>query len=137
MTLGALPVTNVTDGNLCHVVFSESQQESRRDIVAVYRPQYCYNNLPQVFCSVIDSGSIETCTAMQGSPVVCGDRSAVAGFVLTDRACSSLGVLNSLDFHSVGDFREWIQNVSGADKLAKLSMLTILSTLLISAKNFL
>ena len=132
-TLGSLPTNNATDGNLCQVVgWGNTPESSRQDVVAVYRPQLCQGNLPQVFCSIIDTESSETETALQGSPVVCGDGSAVAGFVLGTRVL--VGNLNALDFHSVGDFRGWIENVSGADKLATLSMLAFLSAILISVK---
>jgi hypothetical protein len=108
-----------------------------RQVVAVYRPQLCHANLSQVFCSVIDVGSRDVCSAMLGSPVICGDGSSVSGILLNNQACTDTGDLNVLDYHSVGEFREWIEEVSGAEKLAKMSTLLILSAMLMHAKNFL
>lgn len=60
---------------------------------------------------------------------------AVNGFVINENGC----VLNSdgrilLSYHSVGNFNEWIQEVSGAEKSVETSLL-VLSAVLLLVKN--
>jgi hypothetical protein len=74
---------------------------------------------------------------MLGSSVICGDGLSVSGILLNNQACGENDGLNVLDYHSVGQFREWIEEVSGAEKLAKVSALLIFSVMLLHAKNFL
>lgn len=107
----------------------------RREVVGVYSPQNCHENNTQVFCSFFDSASNEICSVPQGSPLICGDENAVSGFILNN--CGDIKGLNGLDYHSVGDFREWIEQVSGAKKLDNISAIFIAIALLINVKTFL
>lgn len=66
---------------------------------------------------------------------MCGDGLSVSGFLLNNRVCGSNGAFSALDYHSVGEFRDWIEQVSGAENFAKMSPLLILSAVLINAKK--
>lgn len=105
-----------------------------RTQVAVYGSQYCDATSQQVFCSAF-AANTTPCTARLGSPVTCGDGSAVAGFLINDRNCTVIGNRYLAYYHSVGEFREWIQQVSRADVATKISAALILSAAL-SLRNF-
>jgi hypothetical protein len=74
---------------------------------------------------------------MLGSPVVCSDARTLSGILVNSQTCARIGDLNFLSYNSIEPFREWIEEVSGAEKLAKVSALLILSAMLMHAKNFL
>jgi hypothetical protein len=132
--LGALPVNNATDSHFCRLVgWGNTQEASQHDVVAVYSPQFCNANLPQAFCSIIDSSSQSSCTALQGAPIVCGDSAFVSGFLLNNRECGAAGHLATLEYHSVGEFREWIEEVSGASVAQMSTLVFVLSAAMISA----
>jgi hypothetical protein len=136
LNLGGFPV-NTTD-HFCQVVgWGNRIGVSPHEVVAVNQPQVCNSNFPQVFCSIIDIGSQQICTALQGSPVICGNNSEVSGIVISFGTCGEVRNQRSLDYHSVGEFREWIEEVSGAEKIVKGSVLVILSTVLMSSMNYL
>lgn len=104
--------------------------------VDVYGSQFCNQTVPQASCSTFDSPLHLTCSALTGSPVVCID-GKVDGFIVTaEIMCTSSGESNRLYYHSVGDFREWIEQVSGAEMKARFSISIILSALVISLKSF-
>lgn len=69
--------------------------------------------------------------------MICGNSSVVSGFLLNDKVCGIVGENMKLEFHSVGDFRDWIEQVSGAVNFSKISSLLILSAVLINVKKFL
>lgn len=131
---------NSTESHFCQIVgWASALQPSRRDVVAIYEPRFCRNIYPQAFCSPIDWASQETCSAYAGSPVVCGENKTVSGVLLGNGFCDGDAAWNDqmLTFLSVGEFHEWIEEqISGAEKLAKLSSLLTLSAMLINLKNF-
>lgn len=68
--------------------------------------------------------------------MICGNSSVVSGFLINGGSCSRVDDQLSLDFHSVGDFKEWIEEkVSGAEKLVGISMLFVIFTVLFTIKN--
>lgn len=129
---------NNTESNFCQIVgWGSAVESSRRVVVAIYEPRFCNMNFPQAFCSPIDWASQKACSASQGAPVICGGNTEVSGVLVSTGACDGVWDQRRLHYLSVGEFREWIEEVSGAEKFAKLSSLLILSAMLISLKSFL
>ena len=90
--------------------------------------------MPESYCSLIDSGSLDTCTAREGSPVICGQSYAIAGIVISTGTCTGPIGSRILNFHSVGDFEEWIRE-SIAGKVGKTSISIVLMLIMTSAKQ--
>lgn len=93
--------------------------ETRRDTVNVFPPQYCDANSPQLYCSEFETLSHATCQARLGSAVIC-DESSISGVVVNEGACNPVGDSNLLSYHSIGDYQEWIREVSGAEVKSNL-----------------
>lgn len=108
----------------------------QESIIPVFDAQFCDSNFSQVFCSTFASNSDLACTARLGSPITCGDDSTLAGFLITDRACSITGDRFMLHYHSVSDFSDWIEKVSGAQITAEVSVMLILSAVVLGFRNF-
>ena len=72
-----------------------------------------------------------TCMASSGAPLVSRDlaSTAIEGFLINEGVCSINGTKFVLNYHSVGDFNEWIKEVSGAETISKISFLLILSAI--------
>lgn len=66
--------------------------------------------MPQLYCTLIDSSFNPSCSAILGSPITCGNEEILDGFLLNNRTCTSTGGIISLNYHSISDFREWIEN---------------------------
>jgi hypothetical protein len=126
--------------------------------VTVYGSQFCDQASPQAFCSQYTSqGSI--CFAYPGTTLV-GDNAFIDGFSLNEESCSVESNSLTLYYHSVGDFTEWINEVSGgtmvstssttsrtttspgtttpsgATMVIKISIFTLVSAMLISFAGF-
>lgn len=86
--------------------------DHRRDLVTISGPQVCPPNMPQVYCTTFTTSVDPTCDALLGSPITCGNESVVSGFLLNNRTCSITDGLVSLNYHSVSDFTEWIENAT-------------------------
>lgn len=105
--------------------------------IGVFAPEFCYGSLPQAFCSTFDLPQELPCSAFLGSPVICGHEGRVDGFVLSDNMfCDNVWGRNMLQFHSVEEFRDWIEEVSGAEATGKVSAVLILSAFAIRFVNF-
>jgi hypothetical protein len=89
--------------------------DSRQDLVSVVDSELCDPNFPNVFCSVFESVDHETCDAVVGSPLICGN--ALAGFLINNRTCTSVGDQHVLRYHSVGDFGAWIKVVTSDESI--------------------
>lgn len=102
----------------------------RRDSVIVKDPSACDPNFTQIFCTIFDSATDASCSAYEGSPVVCKEGS-VDGILINDRACEISGNRYMLQYHSVSEFREFIDSVVGSGIIPlKNSLLLILSALI-------
>lgn len=124
-------MTNQT--NECKLYGWGSAEDSpRSDSVTVYGPSFCGMHAMETYCT-ISSSNIDTCTAKLGSPIVCND-GFIDGFIIKNAGCSSDSFL--LSYHSVGDFREWIELVSGAENNRKLSIIYLVTLALLSVKIF-
>lgn len=74
-----------------------------------------------------------SCGAFTGSPLVSSsaDAKEVDGFLINAGSCSRNGTKYVLTYVSVENYSSWIKQVQNAGTMAKISIITILSTLLI------
>lgn len=100
---------------------------SRRDVIGVYRPDLCDSSLPEVFCSTFPIASTESCSAILGAPLICENESTISGFLLNDRNCEvNSNGRNQLNFHSVDQYKKWIEEVLETNSVRKISINLIL-----------
>lgn len=113
-------------------------QNPRYENVDIFTPAACNPNIPNAFCSNFGLSTPEQCNAILGSPVVCGNEQTVSGFVIgSNGTCLSSASFNKLNYHSVGDFRQWIEQVSGAQTAGPIALLLVLSAFVLSFKTIL
>lgn len=108
---------------------------SPQNPITVYNSNFCDESIPfvnAVYCSRFTSNDHNSCSASLGSPVLCIDDEYLSGFVINKGDCSATGDHFSLLLQSIEPHREWIEEVSGAEAAAKLSIILILSTVLIN-----
>jgi hypothetical protein len=99
--------------------------DQRSEPVTVQDSQTCDPNFPQVFCSTFGSVTARTCDAQMGSPLIAVD-SSFAGFVINNSGrCEIVGDKFVLNYVSIGEHKDWIEVVSGAEKSLKVSLLVI------------
>lgn len=91
----------------------------RQDLVTIVGSELCDQNFPDIFCSTFDSLDDVTCNAILGSPVICGN--ALAGFLINDESCTIVGDQNVLRYHSVGDFGEWIKEITTNESIEDIA----------------
>lgn len=72
-----------------------------------------------MYCAHGTSGFFQTCNDLIGSPIICGD-GTISGIIANDNFCQINSIGNVL---ALSDFKEWIGDVSGADKIVKVSCL--------------
>ena len=102
-------------------------------------PSFCNSSLPQVFCAVhegIGDPCLTSSPARAGSPVLC-EQGSFDGILLSSGCTidSQNRVITS--YHSIGDFKDWIELVSGAESVKKLSSVIVLSAIVVGLKSFL
>lgn len=83
---------------------------SRGDPVTILGSQSCNPSWLRIFCSTFSSEANVLCSTMLGSPVVCANN-AIAGFLISDGSCSSVGSNVGLNYHSTSNYVEWLQEV--------------------------
>lgn len=127
-TLGSLP-TNST----CNLFgWGGAAENPRRNSIFVFNSQFCDPNFPTAFCSTFDTRTHDSCSAVEGSPVVCFD-STIDGFLIDNvQACANNNDRFFLNFHSVSEYREWIDEVSASRVSVISSIFLILSCVFIS-----
>lgn len=133
-------LASLTDNAECRLFgWTENGAElPRYETVRIRSPQNCNASLPRAFCTQFDSQFPDTCSAVLGSPVVCGNGTVVSGFLVgSNRDCIRTGSQTELFYHSVGQFQEWIERVSAAGKTGPISILLSLSVLMVTLKNYL
>jgi hypothetical protein len=101
--------------------------------VMVYEPQLCDGNSTQAYCSRFRYSNL-ACFTLTSSPVMCGDRSHLDGIVISEGSCTIEDGSYMLYYHSIADFREWIEEVSSG--AVKVSLFALSSIALISLKCF-
>lgn len=100
----------------------------RNDAVTVNGQSSCGM---ETYCTTL-SPNADTCAAKLGSPIVCND-GFIDGFVIKNSGCSDRFLIS---YHSVDDFREWIDSVSGAEKTFMPAIIFILASTWLSVKIF-
>lgn len=89
--------------------------DPRRDAVFVKAPVDCDITNPQNYCSVFDSVTHPSCSALEASPLTCDNDMILSGFV-TDAGCvTHANGSAGLSYHSIGDFQDWIDGVIGPE----------------------
>jgi hypothetical protein len=129
--IGALP-TNNTDSNFYRMVgWGDGKVSSKQTVIAVNEPKLCDATKPQVYCSTFDRYTNENCKAIEGSPVIGSNDSFVSGVLMSSGTCEWTNGRYLLEYHSVGEFEEWIKEVSCARISRGLMKLTIFSIILL------
>lgn len=130
-TLGSIPPSNPT----C-TLFGWGGAPDFPETVSVtpHGPELCYTSRSQTYCSE-HVPQTRPCAALVGSPLICNNPQSVDG-ILIETGCVEESPGRFLQaYHSVGEFREWIEIVSGADLVNRISIMTLLSALVICLKN--
>lgn len=101
--------------------------------VVPHGPEYCFSNRSQTYCTE-HFPPTRACAALVGSPLVCNPQS-VDG-ILLETGCLEESPDRFLQpYHSVGEFKEWIESVSRAGLVNRISTVILLSALVICFKN--
>ncbi|KAJ6644546.1 Snake venom serine protease [Pseudolycoriella hygida] len=126
-SLGSIPSVNTT----CRLFGWGGAPDNPETVeVVVHEPAYCFSDRPQAFCAE-HSPPARACAALRGSPLVCNPLSVDGILLKTD--CTEEDPGRFLQpYHSVDDFKEWIESVSGAQLVNQISTLLLLSALVIS-----
>lgn len=96
--------------------------------VGVFAPQFCYGSLPQAFCSTFNTHNQMECTSTWGAPIICNVDGRIDGFVITGNLyCDQVWGRHMLSYHSVEEFRDWIEYVSGAKTISFTLILSVIS----------
>jgi hypothetical protein len=82
----------------------------RTEVISIYGPSFCDSNFPQTSCSTFNETNNQTCTAVIGSPVLCGSEGRFTGFQVS-QGCVQGQNQQTMTFHSVNTFRTWIEEV--------------------------
>lgn len=137
--LGQFPTNINGSGTTC--VLQWGPTASDKGNVSLYSPESC-NFGSKVFCSIAVATTDEKCSKYQGASIICGDAAetskSVDGILLNDGKCEENGVPSTpkLIYHSIGEYREWIQKVSGAEDMKQVSsLLLVASAIFVAIKN--
>lgn len=107
--------------------------------VILYNPKTCDSDWPKVFCSVVVAATDEKCSKYQGAAIVCGDTTSksVDGILLNNGGCEQNGAPPSfkLNYHSIGEYSDWIKKVSGAEDVKQISFILMTAAILVAIKN--
>lgn len=84
-----------------------------RKVVLVLSSEFCDQSASQFFCSQFEF-STEECEAETGSPIICGTGTLDGILIretITSKICAGFNIFYVLNYHSIGDFREWIDTI--------------------------
>jgi hypothetical protein len=65
---------------------------------------------------------------------MCGDRTHLDGIIISEGSCTKEADSYLLYYHSVADFREWIEEITSGGNAAGVPVFALLSIVLISLK---
>jgi hypothetical protein len=116
--------------------WGQESDESTSRSVTVRGPQFCDENFPQIFCSSFETSNAFNCDAYLGSPLISVDEGLAGILINSERRCTTSGDRFVLNYISIGDFREWIDEVSAAKTNFKMSA-AVMSVTLIIVFNYL
>lgn len=80
-----------------------------------------------MYCAHGTSGFFQTCNDLIGSPIICGD-GTISGIIALDNFCQINSIGNVV---ALSDFKEWIDDVSGAENVVKVSCLALVLLLIV------
>jgi secreted trypsin-like serine protease len=105
--------------------------------VAIVNSTMCSEDSSQIYCTRQTNltSSFQNCGGLTGAPLFCNGEDEVAGIVVRDHFCAGAQPVGA-SFISVGDFKEWIEEVikkNGGESL-KVSMVLLMA---IFVKSFL
>lgn len=92
---------------------------------------------PNAFCSFFEAINDPACAANLGSAVICGDSHVINGLVVgTTTACDPKDTKFIKSYHSVGDYKDWIEKAVNSAVIAKFSTLFFAFMALMTIKIF-
>lgn len=104
--------------------------------LSLYNPKFCMSTVPDAYCSYHEDENSQVCHAKKGSPISCSAKS-IDG-ILLNTGCTLDDKGRHLSFyHSIGEYKTWIQSVSGAETTTVLSLALLVSAIALSLQNFL
>lgn len=134
LALGSLPSDDTKNGTCS--LFGWDATSSDTAALEIYAPKYCLSTYPEAYCAYHDDESPRICSAKKGSSISCSAKT-VDG-ILLNTGCTLNDQGRYLSFyHSVGDYKAWIESVSGAETTTALSVALLVSAIALSLKNFL
>lgn len=121
-----LPLRGLRGNSTCTLI------ETRQSVM-IYEPDECSRNSTQAYCSRFRVSTL-ACFTLTSSPVMCGDRTHLDGIIISEGSCTKEADTYLLYYHSVADFREWIEEITSGGNAAGVSVFALLSIVLISLK---
>lgn len=109
---------------------------SEEAALTFYAPKFCLSTFPEAYCAYHDDDTPKICAAKKGSSISCSAKS-VDGIILNTGCTLNVEGRYLSFYHSVGDYKAWIESVSGAETTTALSMALLVSAIALSLKNFL
>jgi hypothetical protein len=118
------------------VGFGGSTENALFSYTKVFDPSsgLCDPKYPKTFCSNVTMMEVLTCGAHTGATMFSEDDKIIRGIVIRDSFCAGATQPGAY-FHAISDYREWIDEVSGGEIGAKISLsAAILSAIFIAFK---
>lgn len=104
--------------------------------IYLYDPKFCISTAPQAYCSHHEDETSQICTAKKGSPISCSAGKSIDG-ILLETGCTLDDQARYLTlYHSVGEYKAWIESVSGAETATALSMALLVAAIALCLQNF-
>lgn len=134
LSLGSMPADEAKNGTCS--LFGWDVTTSDAASLDLYAPKFCLSTYPEAYCAYHEDETPRICSAKKGSSISCSAKT-VDG-ILLNTGCTLNDQGRYLSFyHSVGDYKAWIESVSGAETATALSMTLLVSAIALSLKNFL
>lgn len=134
--LGGFPAIN-ENGTNCILYWGPATSDKSN--IDLYSPDQC--KAGKVFCSGVSDATDDRCSKYQGAAIVCGDatKKSVDGILLNNGGCDAVipTVPPSfrLNYHSIGDYSDWINKVSGAEDMKQSSLILMTAAIFVAIKN--
>jgi hypothetical protein len=91
----------------------------------------CDSMFPQAYCTEDRNILDELCGGFLGAAVFDTSQNSIRGIAIYDSFCSVSDEFR-VYFHSVSDFRDWVLQVSAADKSSLATLMTLLSYVIVN-----
>ena len=115
---------SITPNTLCTLyAFGSSPIQTT---VMILEPKNCDLSTDDTFCSEHTENLEPACWTFGGAPLFCGEGETVSGFVSFLGQCRMVSEEKYLQsYHSIENFKDWIEEVSGATIIKKASAVLI------------